>query len=301
MRTFNLFILSVSYTSSFLLEPSSRNLAIRSTHTRSGTSTNAPLNHHHHASTCPSFRKLSSLRLQMEPEKKSDAQDAQIIKSNQNNTKVDDTIQLFKNQLQHLVKRSKDILSNTFNSEFGSRGEMFVGVELLIFYCILIGNIPFLKELASFLLGPVLFMCGLSITGLAIREMNTSFTAYINPVATQKGGMLVDKGVYSYVRHPVYAGNLCCFVGLSIITGSSMRLFLTGLYYILVDIKAQKEEDEMLIVFGSKYTKYKQDVQGKFVPTKWVKVISNVFEKVKLSKNKKSDGTNGSKGSRLFP
>lgn len=80
---------------------------------------------------------------------------------------------------------------------------------------------------------------------------------------------MVTSGVYSYVRHPVYAGNLGCFVGLSIMTHSSMRLLLSLLYYIVVELKSRQEEVNMGKEFGGNvYRDYRGRVKGKFFPSR---------------------------------
>lgn len=172
------------------------------------------------------------------------------------------------------LKVIKSIRGNLFYSsddrKIGSSGEIFVLMEVLVLLSILRGKVPLLHHLVSFLCGPILFLSGIVVSGFAIKELGlTSFTALANPIPSKQGGKMVTSGIYSYIRHPVYTGNLSCFIGLSVMTKSSMRLLLCFLYYILVEFKSRKEEENMEMEFGvDLYQDYKQRVRGKFIPSK---------------------------------
>ncbi len=141
-------------------------------------------------------------------------------------------------------------------------------MQFVLSVFILLGKVPLLQDLINFLFGPVLFLGGIFLSGQAIRELNTtSFTALTQPVQIEKGGKLITSGVYSYMRHPVYTGNILSLIGLSIMTHSSMRFLLTIFYYILVDWKSREEERNMVKEFGyNTYESYRQRVRGKFFP-----------------------------------
>eukprot|EP00555_Chaetoceros_dichaeta_P002522 CAMPEP_0198249248 /NCGR_PEP_ID=MMETSP1447-20131203/823_1 /TAXON_ID=420782 /ORGANISM="Chaetoceros dichaeta, Strain CCMP1751" /LENGTH=306 /DNA_ID=CAMNT_0043933831 /DNA_START=37 /DNA_END=957 /DNA_ORIENTATION=- len=173
-----------------------------------------------------------------------------------------------------ITNRLSATVSHLTSKDLGARGEIYVIPQFILVVSILIGKLPFYAEVAPILFGPVLFSIGVLVMGLAITEMGGSFTAFPVPVPKEKGGDLIQSGIFSLVRHPVYAGNLCCFVGLSIMTESSMRLLLTAFYYIYVEIKSQQEEEEMLVLFGEEYSGYKQQVRGKFIPQR----ILNLFK-----------------------
>jgi len=167
-----------------------------------------------------------------------------------------------------MEKRISASFSHIISKDLGSRREVYVIPQFILVLSILTGKLPFYTEAVSTLFGPVIFALGALVMGLAIKEMGGSFTAYPVPVPKEEGGNLIRTGIFSLVRHPVYTGNLCCFIGLSIMTESSMRLLLTAFYYVYVAIKSQQEEEEMLTLFGEQYDDYKQQVQGKFIPQK---------------------------------
>lgn len=195
-------------------------------------------------------------------------------KKNENPDIIPNNVVVFSNFFESVWTRierlAKSTLTNTVNNEreFGSRGEAIVMMQFVLSVFILLGKVPLLQDLINFLFGPVLFLGGIFLSGQAIRELNTtSFTALTQPVQIEKGGKLITSGVYSYMRHPVYTGNILSLIGLSIMTHSSMRFLLTIFYYILVDWKSREEERNMVKEFGyNTYESYRQRVRGKFFP-----------------------------------
>lgn len=165
-----------------------------------------------------------------------------------------------------LVSQTKKILSTVFSDEFGSRGEAYFFGQVSLIYCILLGHVPLLRHLFNAIFGPLLMTFGLGICLMSIREMKTAFTAFSTPVSETKGGRLVMGGLYEYIRHPIYSGNLLLLVGLSVTTGSAMRLLLTGAYYLLVEVKTRKEEEGMKKMYGLEYEEYCNKVPSKFLP-----------------------------------
>jgi protein-S-isoprenylcysteine O-methyltransferase Ste14 len=172
--------------------------------------------------------------------------------------------------LDRTLKKSKEYTKSIFSEDFGSRGELFVFAQLFCTYAIGVGYIPLLKHFVEILLGPVLFTIGLFVTLSSVIGMNNSFTAYSIPVSKQKGGQLITKGAFKYVRHPIYAGNLAILMGFSMMKDSAVRLLFTTVYYLLVDIKSNIEEKEMIRSYGKEYEEYKNRVQHKFLP--WTKL-----------------------------
>jgi len=153
---------------------------------------------------------------------------------------------------------------------FGKKGELIIFIEIILVYSILRGYVPIFHHLMQFVFGPILFLTGIIITILGCRELNQfqSFTPLTKPIPMTKGGDIVTSNIYSYIRHPVYAGNIYSLIGLSIITESSSRFVLSLVYYLLVDQKSHAEEENMESVYGvDVYQLYKNRVKGKFLPS----------------------------------
>jgi len=78
-------------------------------------------------------------------------------------------------------------------------------------------------------------------------------------------GELVTTGIYKYIRHPQYTGLLLITLGM-IAEWATIPLILMWPYLFHLYIKlAQKEEEEMVSIFGEKYIKYRIHT-GMFLP-----------------------------------
>jgi protein-S-isoprenylcysteine O-methyltransferase len=79
----------------------------------------------------------------------------------------------------------------------------------------LMGNAGKISPVSPYLgyFGCLLMICGLVVRFVAIAILNKQFT--VN-VAIVKNHEIVDKGLYSIVRHPSYSGRLLTFLGLGL-------------------------------------------------------------------------------------
>lgn len=183
---------------------------------------------------------------------------------------------------QNVKKHAQNInvaAKKIFNSQFGSRGEKYIVAQALVIYSVALGHIPLLKNFFHALFGPLLFIGGLGMTGLGIKQLNGSFTPFFSPVPSGSGGKVITSGLYKYVRHPIYAGNLAAMVGWSVTTGSAMRLLLSLVYYLVVDRKSRREEEALMMEFGSAYQTYKVKVPNRFFPERSMNDLLDKFSK----------------------
>jgi len=205
-----------------------------------------------------------------------------------------------KSLLQSTQSALKPIITNIFKGEVGKRGEAYLFLQLFLTYSIAIGHMPLLKNFIQALFGPILLLGGVATMISSIQEMHSSksFTAFTTPVSSEEGGTLVNGGVYGKVRHPVYAGNVAALIGWSVMSNSAMRLFLTFGYYMVVEKKVKREEEEMKKEFGNvsgkkSYEQYMVDVPDRFIPFKW---MNGVFDKVVRKQKQQSKGTGDGTG-----
>lgn len=227
----------------------------------------------------------------------SDSSNAHLKKLNLNQNRTNESLQVVKAQIKSLLKSTKQstqsAVANIFKGEVGKRGEIFLVLQLFLTYSIAIGHIPLLKNFIQALFGPILLVGGLVTMIDSVQEMHSrkSFTAFTTPVSPENGGTLVNSGVYGFVRHPVYAGNLAALIGWSIMSNSAMRLFLSVAYYMVVERKVKREEEEMKKEFGKgqgkSYEQYMVDVPDRFIPFKW---MNGVFDKVVTKEHSKESG-----------
>jgi protein-S-isoprenylcysteine O-methyltransferase Ste14 len=80
----------------------------------------------------------------------------------------------------------------------------------------------------------------------------------------RKPGSVVKEGIYSYVRHPVYASNLLLLAGLAVMTGSIWNLvfFAIVAYFYVSSIKQEEVE---LVEQDPSYEEYKKST-GMLLP-----------------------------------
>jgi protein-S-isoprenylcysteine O-methyltransferase Ste14 len=107
-----------------------------------------------------------------------------------------------------------------------------------------------------FAIGMALFVIGLSIRIFSLRKLNQYFTYSVAKVENHK---IITSGLYKFIRHPGYLGQLIIFVGIStaISNGLSILLMMIPitfgyLYRIKVEEKFMAEE------LGEDYKNYQE-------------------------------------------
>ncbi len=76
---------------------------------------------------------------------------------------------------------------------------------------------------------------------------------------------LVEKGLYSLVRHPMYLGGLLFFLGFVILTFSILSFLIWCGLFAVYDWLASYEENELIRLLGEEYEKYQEEVP-KWIP-----------------------------------
>jgi protein-S-isoprenylcysteine O-methyltransferase Ste14 len=168
-----------------------------------------------------------------------------------------------------LTARIAKIYDNLNSGEFGKRGETYFAIQALLVVCILYGNIPLLGELITFILGPCLVILGIGLLVLGVKDLGPNLSPWPK---VPEGSSLVKEGVFAELRHPIYAGLLYFCLGLSMWTGSAMRVLLTGALWYLLEKKSDYEERFLIDQFDD-YEEYRSDVGGKFVPERLMEAM----------------------------
>ena len=134
--------------------------------------------------------------------------------------------------------------------ELGTRGELYVAGQFALVGAILFGiDTP----IVSFV-GPILLIGGLVAIALSLLDLGTdSLTPFLTPT---EAGSLKTKGIYKYVRHPLYAGLVASMAGISLVSNSADRLIITVALYALVNTKAGIEEDYLKKDYPEEYSEY---------------------------------------------
>ena len=148
----------------------------------------------------------------------------------------------------------------------------WIGAQLAMFAVGLAGGaIEFLIVGRGYavLSGIVSTLAGMFVLGLAAvilsksaRDLDSNLTAAPTPV---DNGQLIDSGIYSHVRHPMYSGVLVWMLGWSVVFGSWLALAVTVLLIPFLFAKSSHEE-KLLRERYSGYVAYAKRVRRRFIP-----------------------------------
>lgn len=110
----------------------------------------------------------------------------------------------------------------------------------------------------------MLFLIGYVIYTEVLRE-----NAYLSrTVEVQDNQQLIDTGLYSIVRHPMYTATLLMFLSMPLILGSWWALLLFACYPWLI-IKRIQNEEQVLVSGLKGYADYKKQVRWRLIPWVW--------------------------------
>jgi protein-S-isoprenylcysteine O-methyltransferase Ste14 len=113
---------------------------------------------------------------------------------------------------------------------------------------------------------------GFLIILLALLQLNKNLSPFPTP---KDKAILIQNGLYKYVRHPIYSGILLLFFGYSLYQDSWYKLGISTILVLLLYYKTDYEEQLLQQKFKG-YNAYKSKT-GKFFPK-----IINYFTKKKL-------------------
>ncbi len=123
-----------------------------------------------------------------------------------------------------------------------------------------LSNLPKAVTIASL----ILFCIAYLMYAEVIRE-NTYLSRTIKVEKNQK---VIDTGLYSIVRHPMYTATLLLFLSMPLILGSVFA-FLIFLVYPFIIAKRIKYEEEFLKTELLGYKEYTQKVKYRLIPFIW--------------------------------
>jgi protein-S-isoprenylcysteine O-methyltransferase Ste14 len=115
-------------------------------------------------------------------------------------------------------------------------------------------------------LGLVLFMTGWAIQAQALRD--NAFAAPVVRHQEERRQVVVDRGLYALVRHPMYAGGIPLFVGLALWLGSYAAAVATVVPLAILIARIHVEE-RLLTRELPGYEAYMRKVRWRMVPGVW--------------------------------
>ena len=95
-----------------------------------------------------------------------------------------------------------------------------------------------------------------------------SYAAAAVRVQAERGHRVVTHGPYAVVRHPMYAGALCYFLGTPLLLGSWWGLAFAPVLIVLIAVRAVTEE-RMLSAALEGYPAYAARVRYRLIPFVW--------------------------------
>ena len=110
----------------------------------------------------------------------------------------------------------------------------------------------------------VLFLLSYVMYAEVLRE-NTFLSRTIE---VQENQTVVDTGLYSIVRHPMYSATLILFLSMPLVLGSLIS-FVVFLAYPLIIAKRIRNEEQVLEEGLVGYKEYKQKVRWRLIPYIW--------------------------------
>ncbi len=110
----------------------------------------------------------------------------------------------------------------------------------------------------------VIFIIAYILYAEVLRE-NTYLSRTIEVQENQK---VIDTGLYSIVRHPMYSVTLLLFLSMPLVLGS-VYSFIIFLVYPFIIAKRIKHEEEFLEKELNGYREYKQKVKYRLIPFIW--------------------------------
>ncbi|HVP14988.1 MAG TPA: isoprenylcysteine carboxylmethyltransferase family protein [Terriglobales bacterium] len=144
------------------------------------------------------------------------------------------------------------------STDRGTLGILWVVIVLAIAGGILVAGrrlAPLPGSLRAWsLAGIVLLVGGLALRWTAILTLRRAFTVDVAIAGDQR---IVDRGVYRFLRHPAYTGNLLAFAGLALAFGDALGWAVMVLpIAVAFAYRIRIEERALFSAFGEDYARY---------------------------------------------
>ena len=114
------------------------------------------------------------------------------------------------------------------------------------------------------IIGSVIFLISYILYAEVLKE-NSYLLRTIKVESTQE---VVDTGMYSIVRHPMYLITILLFLSIPLVLGSILSFFIFLIYPFLI-VKRIKNEEKVLEKELKGYKEYKKKVKYKLIPFVW--------------------------------
>jgi protein-S-isoprenylcysteine O-methyltransferase Ste14 len=142
--------------------------------------------------------------------------------------------------------------------KLGPKGEGWVVLQFVML-ALVWGGLRFhawagLSGQVTFVIGDILVILGAVLLAAALLRLGPSLTPNPYPKAEAK---LVERGIYAWVRHPIYGGLILGCLGASLARASFASLIATGAVAVVLTLKSLREE-AWLVVRYEGYADYRK-------------------------------------------
>ena len=97
---------------------------------------------------------------------------------------------------------------------------------------------------------------------------DNTFLSPLVRIQTERKQQVVSTGVYGFVRHPLYLGDVLFFIGTPLLMGSKYGLMLGVLMLFIIAVRIIGEE-KVLVEGLEGYRNYKKKVEFRLIPFVW--------------------------------
>ena len=114
------------------------------------------------------------------------------------------------------------------------------------------------------IIGIIIFVISYILYGVVLKENEF----LLRTIEVEKNQKVIDTGLYSFVRHPMYLITILLFLSIPLILNSIISLFIFLMYPIIIVIRIKNEEcvlEKDLIG----YIDYKKKVKYRLIPFIW--------------------------------
>ena len=142
--------------------------------------------------------------------------------------------------------------------------DFFYVVIQFVLFAVYILDINFLQFILPEFLNMfsiIIAIIGGFIILIAMLQLNKNLSPFPSP---KSNSQLIKKGLYKYIRHPIYTGILLLSFGFGIYLHSTFKIIVALSLLILFYFKTSYEEQRLLQKFAD-YFEYKK-MAGRFLP-----------------------------------
>ena len=143
----------------------------------------------------------------------------------------------------------------------GPRGEGWLLLQLALIVAIVLSAMSFTVPVADAIralamwAGLIVLVVGLGSFGLGVVTLGSSLSPLPAPLDSAD---LIERGIYRFIRHPIYTGLIVAATGGSIYAISPLALLFTVALAVVLDLKSRREE----IWLRQKYAGYADYAQS---------------------------------------